>query len=218
MYYYVSEYEDEEQETIEDKELVDALVAASVETGTLNLSNCGIKMLPNLPPCLQDLDISENPLRSLPSLPKSLIKLNCSDCNLRSLPSLPNTLQYLLCDGNKLEQLPELPPNLVVLHCEQNRLAQLPLLPKSLRNLETYHNPWKPPYSECIGSISAIRRMQEVLEAKRLAKRLYVLQKAFERTILSDDCICQIAKHVTNVQGSIRAAIQNAKRIVKNNE
>jgi Leucine-rich repeat (LRR) protein len=95
------------------------------EKGTvLNLSNLGLKELPNnLPNSLQELYCFNNKLKELPNnLPNSLQALYCSNNELKELPNnLPNSLRILYCHNNELKELPNnLPNSLQELYCSNN--------------------------------------------------------------------------------------------------
>jgi hypothetical protein len=112
----------------EAKRRIDAWVRKGDVTEVLDLADLKLKILPELPENVENLDCDMNHLTSLPTLPKTLKELRCSYNRLRSLPSLPNTLEVLMCDNNKLESLPTLPNSLTEFLCFDN-----PLLPKILQ-------------------------------------------------------------------------------------
>jgi Leucine-rich repeat (LRR) protein len=125
--------------------------------GLKNLSiNTDAKVLPQLPPQLEVLDIAWSHITELPpalpallrilncdysgishiiALPPALQTLHCDETALISLPTLPSTLKRLSCAESRLESLPDLPPQLEYLHCPCNNLTALPYLPASLKEL-----------------------------------------------------------------------------------
>lgn len=62
------------------------------KTGTLDLSDMKLKVLPPLPDSIVRLDCSKNQLTCLPALPESLTGLNCYMNQLVCLPDLPDAL------------------------------------------------------------------------------------------------------------------------------
>jgi len=109
---------------------------------TLNVSNRGIKSLPNLTRFknLEVLDCDNNQLTSLPTLPQNIEKLYCYNNKLTSLPTLPQNLKVLICFHNQLTSLPTLPQKLETLYCSSNKLNLLPTLPQKLETLYCSHN------------------------------------------------------------------------------
>ena len=103
----------------------------------INISNKGIKSLPNLTRFknLKILYCSNNQLTLLPTLPQNLERLHCYSNQLTSLPTLPQNLEILNCFNNQLTLLPNLPQNLETLYCSNNKLTLLPTLPQNLQKL-----------------------------------------------------------------------------------
>lgn len=105
---------------------------------TLLCSNTGLVNLPLLlPPQLKKLDCSKSLIRTLPELPNCLEELNVSFCiSLAQLPVLPRNLKVLqICGCNKIDAF-QIPPKLVHLECSFIRnLKQLEELPTTLTRL-----------------------------------------------------------------------------------
>jgi hypothetical protein len=99
-----------------------------------------LRLLPELPESLVNLDCSSNKLTFLPKLTERLKKLNCSNNQLTSLPLLSESLVELYSSFNKLTSLPKLPKSLKKLNCSTNQLTLLPTLPESLVELICHHN------------------------------------------------------------------------------
>src|ERR1700751_10659 len=93
-------------------------LALNNPTIELNLSNLGLKKLPQIPSTCQILDCHCNELTSLTALPNCQV-LYCDYNQLTSLPALPNC-QTLFCMNNKLTSLPVL-PNCQILFCHNNK-------------------------------------------------------------------------------------------------
>ena len=106
--------------------------------------NCGgntnLRVLPNLPASLLELNGVATGLTSLPTLPSGLVLLQVDYTPLTSLPSLPNSLKILWCNGNRLTNLPTLPNGLTKLSCVDNLLTSLPTLPSTLTDLQCSGN------------------------------------------------------------------------------
>ena len=96
--------------------------------------------VPELPPALKTLSITNARLTELPTLPPGLTSLHCNNNQLTHLPALPETLQYLHCQVNNLSELPPLPASLVHLDCSVNNFIELPPLPTSLHHLDCHSN------------------------------------------------------------------------------
>lgn len=122
----------------------------------LEILNSGLTEVPDLPPGITKLILTDNYITRIENLPETLIDLNvtynntlveivnlpsklkylrCAHCNLTNLPPLPSSLLELDCGNNKLESLPSLPKNLQILRCGKNLLSSLPTLPSSLKIL-----------------------------------------------------------------------------------
>jgi Leucine-rich repeat (LRR) protein len=123
-------------------EIKSYLNSLSEDILTLNISNKGIKSLPDLTRFknLKTLKCSNNQLTSLPTLPQKLETLSCSNNQLTSLPTLPQNLEYLYCSNNQLTSLPTLPQNLKELCCYNNQLTSLPTLPQNLEYFDCDNN------------------------------------------------------------------------------
>jgi Leucine-rich repeat (LRR) protein len=109
---------------------------------------------------LKKLDISENGLRELPELPEGLISLTCSLNHLTSLKNTPSTVQFLVVSRNeistlswmpqgltslavsynKLEHIDGFPPSLTLCNISYNQLTFLPPLPATIQQLDCKHN------------------------------------------------------------------------------
>ncbi|MCE3225877.1 MAG: uncharacterized protein K0S32_428 [Bacteroidetes bacterium] len=92
----------------------------------LNVSLNKLKTLTGLPPGLKHLNINFNEEITLTELPEGLEVFSCNHCKLVSLPKLPASLKELHCAENKLSELPELPEGLLVLNCSNNHLSEKP--------------------------------------------------------------------------------------------
>lgn len=108
----------------------------------LMLNNLGLKMLPELPDWLVNLNIKGNALQTLPNLSSALEDFDASDNRLRCLPPLPIRLCALDANNNCLTTLPDLPGNLDALGVRNNHLSCLPQqLPLTLNILLLEGNP-----------------------------------------------------------------------------
>ena len=130
----------------------------------LKFQDCTFTSLPNLPPKLESLDITnfhgssrlkylfcDDLPKSLTSifffevhihsivgeLPPNLERLWIPNGKFKKLPELPNTLKILSCSSTNVEALPyDLPPLLEELHIENTNIKHLPYeLPETLRDL-----------------------------------------------------------------------------------
>jgi hypothetical protein len=79
----------------------------------LNLSNLGLKKLPNIPEGITILKCDNNEISLIDNLPNSLIELYCSNNKIRKLENLPKNLIKLECKNNYLTHL-YLPPSVKI--------------------------------------------------------------------------------------------------------
>jgi hypothetical protein len=92
----------------------------------LDVYNCGLDKIEELPETLRYLNCGANYLKSLCYLPFSLSKLDCSHNELMALPALPPCLETLICNNNKIVFLPYLPSTINVLEAEYNCIQLAP--------------------------------------------------------------------------------------------
>lgn len=112
---------------------------------TCDFAGSGYLELPDLPPFLERLDISNSRLRTrtLPEIPATLKHLRCAQCNLTHFPNSlsESSLLFMDCQGNQITALPPLPLRLTYLDCSENELVILPaLLPAQLTLLSCGNN------------------------------------------------------------------------------
>lgn len=81
---------------------------------------------------LKKLELINCRLNKLGDLPDSLEKFKCEGSKLKSLPKLPSGLKELYCSYNEIEKLPELPHGLQIIECNQNEIKNIPKLPWTL--------------------------------------------------------------------------------------
>ncbi len=112
---------------------------------TLNLSDKGLKELPEIESYINFVDCSNNNIEYIESIPDNVISLNCGFNPLKSLDfvknsklrylyiqgvkfvplrEIPNTLMYLDCRHCHLESLPDL-KNITILNCKGNKIKEL---------------------------------------------------------------------------------------------
>ena len=106
----------------------------------LQLANCQLQTLPQLPSTLITLTVRQNQLTGLPRLPSNLLKLDATANKLQRLQGLPATLQTLAAGGNQLTTLRHLPRGLITLDLSSNQFNRLPDLPATLRYLNVSNN------------------------------------------------------------------------------
>lgn len=94
----------------------------------------GALRLPALSVSLEEIYL-DGDMERLPDLPPGLRVLGVTNCGLQELPALPAGLQKLFAMNNQLQGLPALPAGLRALDVRENPLAGLPPLPASLREL-----------------------------------------------------------------------------------
>ena len=88
------------------------------------ISACGLAEIPEVPPYLFSLNISNNDLG-----------------NQSSFLDISEYLNYLNISNTNMSALPALPDGLVTMKANENQLTELPVLPASLENLQVYSNP-----------------------------------------------------------------------------
>ena len=66
----------------------------------INISNCGLEVLGNLPAGLLDLDCSNNKIKEI----KGLRRLNCSNNEYVDM-TLPEGLRTLICRNNHIKKI-----------------------------------------------------------------------------------------------------------------
>ncbi len=109
----------------------------------LNLSGLRLRELPELPPKVRHLNISQNKLTDLSGLPRGLRKLYCGMNNklLQFPPDMPPGLIHVSCVGcfrlQSLDTLPDSVKYLDATHCEL--LREILRLPCELRIFKFYH-------------------------------------------------------------------------------
>lgn len=115
----------------------------SISTNLLELEvqNCGLDTIENLPATLESFNCEGNYLKMLPHLPMSINKINCGYNELSTLPALPPNLKILNCNNNKLIFLPFLPPSLTTLNAEYNCIQVQPNINRQI-NVNLNHNPF----------------------------------------------------------------------------
>lgn len=107
----------------------------------LSLSENNIKVLKNLPKSLKNLEINNNKISRIEEFPPNLEILKINNNRLNELVDLPKTLIYIYANKNKIEYIDKLPPNLISLEINNNQLSELPDLPNKLKILEAEDNP-----------------------------------------------------------------------------
>jgi hypothetical protein len=110
----------------------------------LDIDNCMLDALPELPAALTSLICFNNNVTTLPAtLPAALTYLDCNTNYLTALPAnLPAGIKTLDCCTNSLTDLPAtLPDALIALNCNINSLTTLPAtLPAALIALNCNNN------------------------------------------------------------------------------
>lgn len=108
--------------------------------GVLALSDCGLKLLTNLPSC-DSLLVSRNELVTLNGCPKNLQVLSCDNNKLKSLAGCPSELEHFDCSNNELVDLVGGPSNVKYKYdCSKNRLTSLRGAPQSVGNFDCSNN------------------------------------------------------------------------------
>jgi len=113
----------------------------------LDLTNLGLKQVPELPYGIAKLDISFNDIKELTNLPSSLTSLTCTHNRLsfegiKSISKL-DKIQSFNCSDNHITKLPELPSSLVYLNVSNNQLSKKPDIPKNIILID-YNNKYNP--------------------------------------------------------------------------
>jgi hypothetical protein len=109
----------------------------------LNLSGLRLRELPELPPTVRRLNISQNKLTDLSGLPRGLRKLYCGMNNkLLQFPAdMPHQLIHVSCVGcfrlQSLDTLPDSVKYLDATHCET--LCEILKFPRELRTCNLYN-------------------------------------------------------------------------------
>jgi len=110
----------------------------------LNISNNpNLLIVPPLPSTLEHYDASINPNLPIPVLPSGLIDLNVGGCGLTAVPPLPSGLEVLFLQNNPLlgdispGEIPNSVTNLAIGNCG---LTQIPILPPNLASLSIWQN------------------------------------------------------------------------------
>jgi len=95
----------------------------------LNVSNCRLTTLENLPNSLYFLDCSYNKITSLKHCPTNLHTLDCSMNLIRSFEHSSTTLHTLYCSYNKITSFEYCPNNLHTLDCNMNQITSFKYCP-----------------------------------------------------------------------------------------
>lgn len=119
----------------------------------LDLTNLGLKEVPEIPYGVAKLDISFNDIKELSNLTSSLISLTCTHNRLtsegiKSVSKLSN-LQSFNCSDNHISKLPELSSNLSYLNISNNSFSKKPSIAKSIV-LVDYNNKYNPDPKACM--------------------------------------------------------------------
>ncbi len=139
--------------------LPDIILPLSLEH--LDVSDCGLSVLPKLPSNLLHLNCTKNQITHI-DVPSNLETLLCkfnnittlilahnhslteicaTDNKIRYIDTLPETLTLLDISRNEMSSIPYIPNSIINLFISNNRITHLPPLPTSLENLHCDHNP-----------------------------------------------------------------------------
>ena len=78
-----------------------------------------------LPNTLSVFFCTQNLIRILPELPYGITELNCEGCDLEYLPYLPETLIRLYFSCNKITEIPNIPKHLREICCDDNNIIDI---------------------------------------------------------------------------------------------
>ncbi len=101
----------------------------------LQVGNCGLSGLPELPRFLEILFLDCNHFSALPELPKSLSDLSISGNDISELPAFPERLKLFSAHNTQIKSFPKLPDSLLEFKCNETPIDVLPALPASMKRL-----------------------------------------------------------------------------------
>ncbi|MFK8037532.1 MAG: T9SS type A sorting domain-containing protein [Crocinitomicaceae bacterium] len=129
---------------------------------TLGVNNCGLSVLPVLPPNLENLSCGFNDISSygtlpatlkdlyisycpnitqLVNLPDSMTKIQASDCNINYIDALPlHVSSFINLSNNQLTSIPNFPDGIGLIDLDDNNISSIPDFPSTLNTLRMENN------------------------------------------------------------------------------